>query len=521
MNREGRIYLALGGLGALGLATAVFLARRDRKAYRGIWASDTSKLASVRPDEVTVIWKLPPGPTPEGDVRRAYRSMCGTGGGPKKWMRPMVPKGQEPADPWNKPENQPLSWWTTGGTCPGCSRICGVSCYAAKAQNYYDWQARRVPWANLCDMMQGKGLPKIVERELPRASDRVEVPRGARWSERGPSARKISGPSDYWSNELVVDPQRIRRIYVRVHETGDFFDPEYARLWLRYAQDYVKRYGREMRKYESGKRSAPPPRLYLWAYTRSWRDKRFRKVLGEFSKIRYPEERVDGRRLRAQDAFSILLSADADTGVPWAKDARGRIMPVAYLLTKHDWAAAAALNNRVPGIVFQDYDLRKGVVPEGTKFGTRICRAEFMTPEQEAEIERLEAEAGRSLTADELKKKGLRKIGCGTCHLCQPNSIQAVADTAWRRFTNAARAGVDQPRVAESDLAMRADSTTAYESFAQDPKRNWEYAVRPVTEELLARLRTHRGQATRDRLSRLAQRVWSEKSAYMPVVRES
>ncbi len=468
MTPSGKFYLALGIVGVAGLGTAVVLSRRRRSGFRGMWSEDTTKLASIADDEVTVIWKLPPGPSPK-DARSTYADLCSRGGGPHRWMRPMHLTTHKPPDPWREPENQPLPWWTAGGTCPGCSRICGVACYAARAQNYYDFAVRRVPWSNLCDLMSGKGLPKIVEKELPgrqRYTVSERTP-GVFRPETGPGATETSGVVDYWSKDLVVDPRKVRRVMVRVHETGDFFDPKYAEQWLTYARRYVDRYNREMQEYQSGSRQAPPPRVYFWAYTRSWRDPRFRPVLRQFSKIRYPEEIVDGKRLQAGDAFSVLLSADADTGVPWAKDARGRIMPVAYLLTKHDFALASPINNRVPGVIFQDYNLRKETLPTGEQFGTKVCRAEFMTPAQEELVAKLEKKAGRSLKAEELKKLGLRKVGCGTCHMCQPNAVQAIADNAWSRFLRAARAGIDGPQLAVNDLALRSDDTTDYERFSR------------------------------------------------------
>ncbi len=600
------VWYAVGAVaGAAGIAgLAVLARRRGDGGLHGIWSSDTTKLASIYPDELTIIWKLPPGPVPQvrpADRRRAYQELCSRvspreewrGRGPQAWMRPMVPTGKRwtrrfGKEPWRKPENQPLPWWTEGGTCPGCSQVCGVSCYAGRAQNYYDWVVRRVPYANLCDLMAGKGIPRIREDltgELGRkrqlsGSEAVLTPQSWRPTH-GPAARPAPPPqADYWTNEVVVNPRKIRRVYIRVHETGDFFDAAYARQWLAEAKRYVTEYyPRELRRFQAGQRDVPPPRIYWWAYTRSWRDEGIRPVLREFSRLRYPafcwsrEGRIPvvhesvaeaARRRRArkgeivpakkrrwrqvweagqkcereQDAFAVLLSADADTGVPWMRDARRRIMPVAYLATAYDKLHLPQLLNKVPGVVFQDYELRTQVSPEVLFQGSRICRAEFRTPKWQQEIDEVvrrhglpsEDEARATLgekAGDKPQhpraKRELEaidkqhKLGCGVCGYCRPNNIQAIADASWNRFIAAARVGADESVRAELELGRRSDRLTDYERF-MDSGLDYAVAVEPV-EDLQRRIeQTKEADWTKQRLLALSRSALYRKAAHMPTV---
>lgn len=549
------ILVATGAVAAAGAGIMLLRRRRQRiRDLQGLWTTETEKLQRARPDEFAIVWKLPPGPPPRGperNRRKHYKKLCAAGGGPRKWMRPMAPKGAKPPDPLNKPENQPLPWWIGGGgTCPGASYQCGASCYAATRKNYYDWAVRRPAWVNLCDVVAGKGLPRIREAELPGETGAIVQPlRKQEWNPKwGPEAKPVGRlASDYWSNELVVDPRKIRKIFVRVHETGDFFDRKYAQLWWKYANDYVnKYYKREMERYLRGERDTRPPMILWWAYSRSWRDPKILPELRRFSLIRYP--RIDAERctekgcerveIAPRDAFSILLSADADTGVPWIKDERGRIMPVAYLLAKNEGLEAAAqrILNRVPGIIFQDVSLRREVIGGGRRFGTPVCPAEARKPEWQAEIDEVlrrfeipdERTARSRLPSGEYKypeaAEALEVIdakykrGCGRCSMCMPESIQRLTDQTWQRFVNASRAGLDLSQIGEMDLLRRADDITEYERFMQSP----EVAVMavPPMKEFAERVMqiSQKSPWRLERLRELAARKLAEKAPFMPVV---
>jgi hypothetical protein len=567
LSRTGWIIGGATAVAVAGLVVGAFALRR-REDFRGVWSEDTSKLKSKKTDEVTVIWKLPPGPPPVGtyeERRKEYAKYCRRGGGPKKWMRPLTPttppkdsgisKKDWVQDPWRKPENQPLSWWLQGGTCPGCSTVCGAECYAAKGQNYNDWAVRRRPWINLCDTVAGKGIPRIVEEDKNFRAKRVrfEETHEAEWDPPfGPDAKPVGRlPKDYWTNELVVNPAKVRRVFVRVHETGDFFDPEYAKQWLAHAREYVdKTYPRELERYLRGERKHAPVRIFWWAYTRSWRDPKIRPILRKFSKLRYPEipERsgLKPKYRKAKDAFGILLSSDADTGVPWMKDERGRIIPVTYMLTRHDGIAHAAkrLDNRVPGIIFQDRDLRDEVIIGLKRFGAPICPAEgrkealqhainavvakYQLP-SEREAVRTDKGVARHPEAREeiLKIRKNKKIGCGDCKMCRPDSARKITDVTWNRFIRQAQEGVDSGVEAEFQLAKRSGDMTAYEHFMRGA-RKFQIAVKPVddiAEEIRRTVEAGAAERAPERLEHLrkraadeAQRIWSEKAALMPVV---
>lgn len=419
------------------------------------------------------------------------------------------------ADPWRKPDNQPLPWWIgESGTCPGCSRVCGLSCYAAKANNYYDFATRRVPHTNLCDLVAGKGIPKIREKlSKGAAAAELVVKNPQKWMPPyGPEARPVGDlKKDYWTNVAYVNPYKVRKLFVRVHETGDFFDTAYARQWFKEASDYVNDYyPREVERFRRGEREVPPPRIYWWAYTRSWRFPAIRKVLQQFSTLRYPAEawskdarhlaldwdpktgqaktawRVGEKQEPEQDAFAILLSADADTGVPWMKDAENRIMPVAYLFSEPDVTQADTLVNRVPGVLLQDYELRRNLSNKGLLVGSLVCPAEIRTKKWQAAIDRVMVQYGfdPSKPSDEnrARAEGTEsrkavlavdkqfKRGCGRCGMCRPNQVQKLANATWKRFVKAAREGAPLESKADGLLRDRSDDLTAYEQFMQSPK---------------------------------------------------
>jgi hypothetical protein len=96
--------------------------------------------------------------------------------------------------------------------------------------------------------------------------------------------------------QLVIDDIRERWIQVvRIHVSGDFYDVPYTRKWLTVARAL--------------------PQVKFYAYTRSWREKRFRRALAD---------------LAACDNVRLWYSADDETGPPEDVPASVR---VAWMMT--------------------------------------------------------------------------------------------------------------------------------------------------------------------------------------------
>jgi hypothetical protein len=342
-------------------------------------------------------------------------------------------------------------WWENG-TCPGCSEQCSRSCYVAKTASSY-FGSQRQMWGNICDLVEGKGLPEIREDfcegiTRSRGEDR---PCGVK-----AAVKLVKRTDDPNSRDAVVDSRRLDAIYLRVHVSGDFFDKDYAKAWLDHAKKSVEWYKREYAKWQRGERKNPPVRVYYWAYTRSWRvgmksnhqkpDPQLLDVLRTLPTIEYPEERWpdwaaaeaaqdkqhadkpgklpgDVRR-GAKQAFAVLLSADSSTGIPWVKDKHNRIMPVSFVLTEsdlttldeqgmpmvHEW------DRKIPGIILRDHSLRKlSKAPEGSWEQGKV---KFVCPMEDP-----------AKLLEEKEKIG----GCYNCRLCLPDHSQKVADVAFQR----------------------------------------------------------------------------------------
>jgi hypothetical protein len=141
-------------------------------------------------------------------------------------------------------------------TCPGRSALCAAACYSYRLEQF-------------------------------RPGVRARYRRNLALSRRSDFARR------------VLDLLAARQVeVVRVHTAGDFYSAAYARQWL------------------AVMRAAPAVRFFL--YTRSWRQRDLRRVLGAMARL--PNVRV-------------WFSCDRETGLPRRVPARVRL---AWLMTGPD-----------------------------------------------------------------------------------------------------------------------------------------------------------------------------------------
>ncbi len=102
---------------------------------------------------------------------------------------------------------------------------------------------------------------------------------------------------DDFERRMVAEIHRRGVHTLRVHVSGDFYDPGYVRKWVRIAEKCH--------------------RTKFYAYTRSWRLPEFQKVLQELAKLRN---------------WRLWWSCDAETGIP---DQFPERVELAYLQTEH------------------------------------------------------------------------------------------------------------------------------------------------------------------------------------------
>ena len=532
---------------AIGIAAAV-RRRRPAGSLGGSWSDSVEKLASksgtVPKDRGVILsWALPPGPPPgpQSSVREDLRTVCRKAGGKKLLYKLRQEPWEEQAARLGLPEKiiaqhgkagreklakifpehkvnaeiQKLrtaavakhlgiseeearrrmptgldrlharvgGWWEYG-TCPGCSEQCSRSCYVAKTASSY-FGSQRMMWGNVCDVVEGKGLPEIHE-------DTCEGITTARGENRPchvkTGVKLIERSDDAASRDAVVDSRRLDAVYIRVHVSGDMFDKDYAKAWLDHAKKSVERYKRDYAAWQRGERKNPPLRTYYWAYTRSWRvgmkknhnqpDPALLDVIRTLPTIEYPEEYwpawavaeaakdtcrdathpdhpcAPGElRRRAKSAFAVLLSADSSTGIPWVKDKNDKIMPVSFVLTESDLTSlddnglpmVHQWDTKIPGIVLRDHSLRKmSKNPEGS---WEAGGAKYVCPMEDP--------------AKQLEEK--EKIGgCYNCRLCMPGRAQRVGEIVMRRYL---RGWPDGESFAIWESAKRGEGMDWYEEW--------------------------------------------------------
>ncbi len=445
---------------AVVVGAAALLGRRRSGSTGGLggaWSTSVEKLASgddTAGKGVIVSWALPPGPTPSKTVegtRGALRKICRKVGGKKalyaiqqeSWKKVAKRLGVTVA---RAKEIEPKAldklhakvgeWWQYG-TCPGCSEQCSRSCYVAKTASGY-FGSQRQMWGNVCDVVEGKGLPEVREDSCETGSTRA--------ADRPCGDKKVAlapREGDENSQDLVVNPEKVDAVYIRTHVSGDFFDVEYAKSWLDHARKSIARYKREYDAWQRGTRKHPPLRVHYWAYTRSWRlpsatnsskpNPAMLDVIRTFPTLEYPEERwpswagekAGTLRRGAKPTFAVLLSADSSTGIPWVKDKRGKIMPVSFVLTESDLTTVgedgrpvvADWNKAVPGIVLRDHSLRK--LSKSTGGAWESGKGEFWCPMEDP-----------AKTPEQKEKIG----GCYNCRLCLPGTVENVAKTMFKRY---------------------------------------------------------------------------------------
>lgn len=145
-------------------------------------------------------------------------------------------------------------------TCPGRSDACTLACYATK----------------------GRFRTHVIQRSLERRRE---------WSRDGRFAARV-----------MREVARFGIRSLRVHVSGDFDDPDYARAWLQVM------------------RGCPATRF--WFYTRSWRDRETGGHAPEFTRV--------FKEMAALENVAAWYSADRETGPPPAR-ARARRVRLAYM----------------------------------------------------------------------------------------------------------------------------------------------------------------------------------------------
>lgn len=517
MRDETKIGIGLVTLaGAAAVVGAVASRRRRSGAFGGTWSDSVEKLVSptgeVQKDKGVIIsWALPPGPPPgkQSEARGDLRQICRSAGGKKALYKLRQEPWEEQAARLGLPKatiarygksgreklakiypehkvnaeiqkqrtaavakylgiseeearrRMPTgldrlharigNWWENG-TCPGCSEQCSRSCYVAKTASSY-FGSQRQMWGNICDVVEGRGLPEIREDSCEGVTGKSRKDRPCKVKS---GIKLIDRPDDPASRDAVVNSRKLDAVYIRVHVSGDFFDEAYAKAWLDHAKKSVERYKREYAEWQRGERKNPPLRVYYWAYTRSWRvgmkanhqkpDPKILDVIRELPTVEYPEERwpdwaaaeaakdkcggdqhpcAPGElRRKAKQAFAVLLSADSSTGIPWVKDKNDRIMPVSFVLTEsdlttlddHGMPMVHEWDRKIPGIILRDHSLRKvSKAPEGSWEEGKV---KFVCPMEDP-----------AKLLEEKEKIG----GCYNCRLCLPDHSQKVADVAFRR----------------------------------------------------------------------------------------
>lgn len=384
-------------------------------------------------------------------------------------------------------------WWHAG-TCPGCSEQCSRSCYVAKTAASY-FGSQRQMWGNVCDVVEGRGLPRILEDDCEgvTGSSRKDRPCTAKLG-----VKLIASPgSDAASRDAVVDAKRLDAVYIRVHVAGDMFDKAYAEAWLKHARDSVTRYKREYERWQRGERRTPPVRTYYWAYTRSWRvgmrkdhnrpDPALLDVIRTLPTIEYPEERwpawaaeeaakdtcggqpcaPGGLRRKSKQAFAVLLSADSSTGIPWVKDKADQIMPVSFVLTEADLTTLDEAgrpvvldwDKKVPGIVLRDHSLRK--VPKSVGGAWESGKGQFWCPMEDPGVG---AERKEQIS------------GCYNCRLCMPGVVENAAEVMFKRYM---RGWPDGESFAQMEAAKRGAPLDWYDNWKKHGPV-FQLAVPPV-----------------------------------------
>ncbi len=538
MKGENKVLIGVAAALAVGAAAALLCRRAKRRDLRGVWSRGVHKLAGGKRD-VVLAWSLPPGPPPDSthvaSNRRFFRRMCRTQGGKPAFYGPASRK-------WRRPPQHPIKWWDVG-TCPGCSAQCARTCYAAKGKNYTDWQVTRIGWGNLCDVVQGKRLPEIDFDDCSSGKLRGRGVNRPCIHKSGDTT--IYGDPDQWSTDTVVDSSRVKRVFVRIHVAGDMFDPQYAKQWLDHARRHLAKYHRAMAEYRAGRRLHPPPRIYYWSYTRSWRmpdpsqrppkpgevDRRrphpaMLDILRTMPTLEYPDERDVNPEFRdrgRKQMMSVMLSADSDTGIPWMKDKRGRIMPVGFLLTRFDLntrdpvtgqPAVFDWDKKLPGIIFRDHSLRESHISEMPEMGEGVfCSPEALSPERKAALREL-AKKAKAAKAECRQVQHLRRnllsqgepvedvtreaqalcskaesleaaaarTGCASCAKCYPWVARNNTDEAFRQALGAlAHPMVSDTgeAIAEVGRAQRQAQDAAYERYKRTGPV-FQMAVQPV-----------------------------------------
>lgn len=467
----------LGGLG-LGAGLALFLRPRSTSSLSGAFSDSVEKFK--QPDgkskKVTIFsWSLPPGPPPDG-VRKGFESMCRRTGGKGALYRALTGKKGDMA----RLRKRFAAMWEVG-TCPGCSTRCAEFCYPTKTTSAASMSSQRMTWGNLCDVVDGIRLPRV--RSVDCAGSKQGI-----CSKRSKGVKKVDGDPDRYSNDVIATGRGdADTVWIRVHVAGDFFDPEYVKLWRNNVEWHLAQYRRDLAAWHRGERKDPPVRVYFWSYTRSWRigakrdsnrpDPTMLKELRQLPVPEYPEEiypawheKAGQRRRAARQAFGLNLSADGATGVPWVKDAKGRIMPVAFLLTGPDLLAqdekgrpaVESWDAKVPGVILRDHELRSLPV-KGQEVFNRFQDRFYCLAE-------VPGKGGKKKAAE----------GCINCGRCWPGTGQGIAEYVLKRNLVAEQLGVDVDRMTTWDMAKRGAAVDLYEKWKADPKNVFTLAVKPA-----------------------------------------
>jgi len=513
-KKAGLGFAALAGIGALTAIGSVIASRRRRTAPAGLagtWSGDVEKLAAkgeTSKKGVIISWALPPGPVPAADstgARAALRQICnqfddkrglyqgGSGKGALAKLR------EKTGGVWHY------------GTCPGCSEQCSRACYVAKT-TAHKFGSQRMMWGNVCDVVNGKGLPEIREDTCAAGRLRtVDRPCG-----KVDAIALVGRPEDPDSKDLVVDTKRLDSAYVRVHVSGDFFDRDYTKAWLDHARKAVARYKREYAAWQAGTRRDPPLRVHYWGYTRSWRlqdpkrrgrpDPHILDIIREFPTLMYPAEywpawageNAGKLRRPPKQTFAVLLSADSSTGIPWVKDKRGRIMPVSFVLTESDLTTidesgrpvVADWDKKVPGVVLRDHSLRTYSKAKTEDWASG--KGQFWCPMEDP-----------AKSVEEKERVG----GCFNCRLCLPETSQNVAEVMFKRYT---MGWPDGESFALMEAAKRGSPLNWYEEW-QRRGPVFMMATQPVTTNFKPATA-----AARERI-----RIWQEQKLHrLPLVGE-
>jgi hypothetical protein len=169
--------------------------------------------------------------------------------------------------------------------------------------------------------------------------------------------------------KMAEELKKFKPRIVRIHTAGDFYNVEYTRKWIELCQRFHT--------------------IRFFAYTRSWRQKRFYKDLRKFAGLQN---------------VSLWWSVDADTHAAGQRPPRLKGTRVAYLLTKPEEKAGSSVPSYAD-LVFRHR-------PYGT----------------------IKYYHGRLVCPAEQDRGGKAHVGCSECKLCFtdreiPKRARAKKDT--------------------------------------------------------------------------------------------